>query len=573
MDYDTLKPNKLIAIYGRVSSTNQENEGTIETQIAAVKEYANAKGYIIVREYLDNGWSGDSIVRPELDKLRVDAKKKVWEAVLVYDPDRLARRYSYQELVMDELREAGAEVIFVTTPAPTNSVEKILYGVQGLFAEYERAKIAERFRLGKVRKANEGYVIASEAPYGYTFIKRKGNRGDTDFHQGYYQVNEKEAEIVGNIFSWVADDALTIRGVVKKLLDMGIKPRKSKREVWSTSTLSTLLRNKTYIGEAHFGASYAIVPIKPLKKEVYRKNKKTSRRAKPEEEWIKIKVPAIIDRNLFERTAKRLKSNYESLSRNTKNEYLLSGKIWCSCGVRRSGEGPQRGKHLYYRCTSRVKSFPLKSECLEAGMNVRIVDRVVWNKIFQLMSSPELLLKQAERWLSTQRPEIKESRIDVDSFNAEIVKLKEQQRKYTKAYSENVISLEQLKEYSFPVKEKITEIEKQSICHETQIDKKSENVLPDYSDLKTFAQEASIVLGNLNFQSKKAVIQNIINKVVGTKEELTVSGNIPIKYLDHVEFNPNYRYGVSGTQHEDLLNSIAFSFNIRLKEYDRKNIA
>jgi len=107
------KEIKLIAIYARVSTSNQENEGTIETQLAAVKEFANKNNYTIVQEYLDNGWSGDSIVRPALDKLRMDAKKKIWEAVLMYDPDRLARRYSYQELVMDELREAGIEMIFV----------------------------------------------------------------------------------------------------------------------------------------------------------------------------------------------------------------------------------------------------------------------------------------------------------------------------------------------------------------------------------------------------------------------------------------------------------------------------
>src|SRR3989338_2602965 len=96
---------KLIALYARVSTSNQENEGTIESQIVAMKEFAQKNGYTIVREYLDNGWSGDSIVRPALDQLRMDAKKKIWEGILFYDPDRLARRYSYQELIMDELRE------------------------------------------------------------------------------------------------------------------------------------------------------------------------------------------------------------------------------------------------------------------------------------------------------------------------------------------------------------------------------------------------------------------------------------------------------------------------------------
>src|SRR3989344_4122325 len=188
------KPNKLIAIYGRVSTSNQENEGTIETQLSAVREFAQKNSLAIVKEYTDEGWSGDSIVRPNLDQLRVDAKKKLWEAVLMYDPDRLARRYSYQELIIDELREAGIEVIFVTVSAPKNSEDKILHGVRGLFAEYERAKISERFRLGKKRKVEDGHVLTTEAPYGFNYIRKK------DKVHGYYEINKEEARVVKMIF-------------------------------------------------------------------------------------------------------------------------------------------------------------------------------------------------------------------------------------------------------------------------------------------------------------------------------------------------------------------------------------
>jgi site-specific DNA recombinase len=148
--------NKVIAVYARVSTSRQEEEQTIQSQLAALREFAQKHSYTVAREYIDDGWSGDMLARPALDKLRQDAKEKLWDAVLIYDPDRLARRYSYQELVMDELKEAGIEVLFVTVSAPKNSEDKILHGVRGLFAEYERAKIAERFRLGKLRKVKDG---------------------------------------------------------------------------------------------------------------------------------------------------------------------------------------------------------------------------------------------------------------------------------------------------------------------------------------------------------------------------------------------------------------------------------
>ena len=328
------KTISLIAVYARVSTARQEEEGTIETQLSAVREFAEKNSYTIVKEYIDNGWSGDMLARPQLDQLRQDAKGKIWEAVLIYDPDRLARRYSYQELVMDELREAGIEVLFVTTPSPKSGEEKILHGVKGLFAEYERAKITERFRLGKMRKVKEGHILVSEAPYGLTYVPKK------DGVHGCYEINEAEIRNLKKIFSLV-DEGLTLRGVVKKLQELAIKPRKSKRGVWSTSTLTHLLRNRTYIGEAHYGKSYAVVPENPISTEKYRKMRKTSRKIRPDGEWITIAVPTVLDRNLFMRVQERLRTNFELSQRNRKNDYLLAGRTWCVCGTRRTGEGPQ----------------------------------------------------------------------------------------------------------------------------------------------------------------------------------------------------------------------------------------
>lgn len=569
--------NNQIAIYARVSSSNQENEGTIETQLSAVYAFAKDKGYRIIQEYADNGWSGDSIVRPELDRLRVDAKKKLWDAVLIYDPDRLARRYSYQELVMDELREAGIEVLFVTTPAPSNGIEKILYGVQGLFAEYERAKITERFRLGKVRKANEGHIIVSEAPYGYTFIPKQGKRGEADFRQGYYEVNEYEADVVNRIFLWVAKDGLTIRALVKRLQELSIPPRKSKRGVWNTSTLSTLLRNKTYIGEGHFGASYATVPVNPLKKEGYRKVKKTSRRSKPEEEWIKIPTPKIIDEALFFKVQERLKSNAESSNRNTKNEYLLASKIWCTCGKRRTGEGAMNGKHLYYRCTDRVKSFPLPPSCLEAGLNARRADKLVWQHIAELMSSPDLILMQAERWLHEQKSKPVSPSVNIETLTKEISKLKEQETRYTKAFGAGLVSMEQLKEYLEPVREKIAALKSQVEKAGNAKSEVSQILMPDKTTIEAFVIEAIKQLSNLNFVSKKAIIKEVVEKVIGTREKLQVYGYIPVSNLNHVSLCSDNRYGANTIPHESgntdvKQNEIPFAITIQMAEGMVKNI-
>lgn len=521
---------KLIATYGRVSTSNQENEGTIETQLSAVNQFAEKNGYIIVKQYIDNGWSGDSLARPALDQLRMDAKLKRWNAVLIYDPDRLARRGAWQEVVIEELKELEIEVLFVTIPQPKTDEDIIMYKMRGVFTEYERMKIKERFRLGKVRKAKEGHIIVSEAPYGYNFIVKKGKRGDADFLQGHYEINERETQIVKSIFSWVDNDGLRLRGIVRRLQELGIPPRKSKRGVWNTSTLSTLLRNRTYIGEGHYGASYATIPVNPTKKEGYKKIKKTSRRMKPESEWIKIPTPKIIDEELFNRVGQILRSNFEMSERNTKNEYLLAGKIWCNCGKRRAGEGPQRGKHLYYRCTDRIKSFPLQPSCKEKGLNARILDPLVWEKTTELMSSPELLTKQVERWINNQNNGNYTSVINTEETRKEISKLKDQEGRYAKAYGSGVITIEQLKEYLAPVKEKISLFENQIANADLENQKIGEKTLPKLSEIETFTQKVSKALSNnLNFSSKKDIIRTVIDRVVGTRERLQVYGYIPIE--------------------------------------------
>ncbi|MDP3948610.1 MAG: recombinase family protein [bacterium] len=529
---DIKKTLNLIAVYARVSTAKQEEDGTIETQLLAVREFAKKNGYTIVKEYIDDGWSGDILARPQLDQLRQDAKSKIWEAVLAYDPDRLARRYSYQELVMDELREAGVEVLFVTTPSPKNGEEKILHGVKGLFAEYERVKIAERFRLGKLRKVKEGHILVSEAPYGLTYVSKK------DGVQGYYEINEEEIRNLKKIFSLV-DEGMTLRGVVKKLQELRIRPRKSKRGVWSTSTLSHILRNKTFIGEATYGKSYAVVPENPINTEKYKKMRKTSRKIRPDNEWITIPVPPILDRDLFMRVQERLRTNFELCERNRKNEYLLAGRTWCVCGYRRTGEGPQHGKYLYYRCTSKVHTFPFPSECREKGINARIADKMVWQRIAKLMSSPELLTAQMNNWLKKRHNGRQNGGVAVEDMRKDILKLKEQEDRYNKAYGAGLFPIEKLREYAIPIRDRVAAIESQIAESETERRGINEAVLPKPHEVEVFCQENIRTLHGLNFEAKRVIVMDTVEKIIGSQQELKVSGYIPVE--NHVKLQTVHR--------------------------------
>lgn len=543
MENTPQKEIKFVAVYARVSTSNQEDQKTIDAQLSEVREFAKNK-YIIVKEYIDEGWSGDILARPDLDQLRHDARNREWDAVLIYDPDRLGRQLFYQQIVIEELKQLDIEILFVTMPPVKNASDELMFGVRGLFAAYEKAKITERFRIGKVNRVKNNQVLVSEAPYGYNYIPNKGKRGSEDYVAGHYEKNEGEAKIVENIFKWVADDKLTIRAVVKKLQKLKISPRKSKKGTWNTSTLSILLRKEVYIGAAYWGASYATVPLNPFKKDIYRKVKKSSRRIRPKDQWYKItSVPAIIDKDLFERAGLQLKKNFQLLGRNKKNNYLLAGVIFCICGQRRAGEGPQHGKHLYYRCDDRVNCFPLPRTCTEGGINARIADEAVWQRIKMIMSSPELMKKQIERWLEKQKINNKnlDSTVDTKETQKEMNKLQAQEDRFAKAYSKEIISLEKFEEYTTPLREKIHGFKKQIIKACLEKTPKNEILLPNQSEIESFAKEAMQKLKDLSFEVKRAIVRQLVSKVIASRKALQVYGTINLNEIFYVFFCSEYR--------------------------------
>ena len=527
----------LIAIYARVSTNRQENEQTIENQILALQVFAKVNGHTIVNRYLDDGWSGTILARPGLDELRLDARKKLWEAVLIYDPDRLARRYSYQELVIDELQDLGFQVLFVTTPTPKDDSDKLLMGVKGLFAEYERAKIADRFRLGKLRKAREGNIVTSQAPYGYDYIPKQATA------EGHYKVNKQEAHVVKMIFEWIANEKLTIRGVVVRLKDMGIPPRKSERGVWNTSTLTNLLRNETYIGAAHYNRSTAVVPEKPLKHDKYKRIKKSSRKFRPIADWIEIPTPAIIAKDLFEKARVQLKVNYQLCDRNKKNEYLLAGLMYCVCGRRRTGEGPQKGKHLYYRCTDKVHCFPLPPNCIEPGVNARIADKLVWEGIVNLMSSKKLLKENALRFSGDKQESVTSSSNDTSELKREIEKLKKEETRYIKAFGAEIINIDQFKEAIGDLKTRRAVLERQVGHLESQKQDVDNVITPTDEQIEIFSRAAKHVLINkLTFGPKQVIVRKAVETVIGVQRKLKVRGYLPMKEVfDNVKFHSERR--------------------------------
>ena len=154
------------ALYARVSTERQADRGTIGSQLAVLREHLATAGDELVDEYVDDGQSGARLDRPGLDALRDAAEAGLVQRVWVLSPDRLARAYAYQVLVLDELDRFGVTVAFTDSPglAADDPQATLLTQVQGVIAEYEKAKIAERYRRGKLFRARAGRSSLGRRP-------------------------------------------------------------------------------------------------------------------------------------------------------------------------------------------------------------------------------------------------------------------------------------------------------------------------------------------------------------------------------------------------------------------------
>jgi site-specific DNA recombinase len=188
---------KVAAIYARVSSDRQKENHTIASQVVALTEYAETHEYRVPAEwrFQDEGYSGASLLRPGLEALRDLAAAGHIEAVLIYSPDRLSRKYAYQVLLAEELCRCGVELVFLQAPSGTTPEDQLLVQFQGMIAEYERAQIAERSRRGKRHRARQGSInVLSGAPYGYRYVRK------SDTAAAYYEVLESEAGVVRRVY-------------------------------------------------------------------------------------------------------------------------------------------------------------------------------------------------------------------------------------------------------------------------------------------------------------------------------------------------------------------------------------
>jgi site-specific DNA recombinase len=389
-----------VAIYARVSSDQQAERQTIGSQLSELKALARRDGHEVQDGmlFVDNGHSGTTLIRPALERLRDMIALSAIGIVYVHAPDRLARSYAHQVLLLEEFARADARVVFLNRPIGDSPEDNLLLQLQGMFAEYERAKLLERSRRGKRHRAEAGAVsVLARAPFGYRYVGRDAGGGEAR-----YDVDEEAARVVRQIFTWVGQERLTLAGVCRRLLEAGV-PSPTGQAHWSRAMVHMLLLNPAYTGRAVYGRRQCVpwrAPLRPPRGHGGVPRRPWRQVPAPPERHIGVPVPAIVDEALFAAAAEQLEENRR---RNRERlgglQYLLRGLLVCQkCGYAFVGYNPKPRR--YYRCSGTDRNrFHGQLRCDARLLAVEPLEAAVWDEVCRLLRDPARVVEEYRRRL------------------------------------------------------------------------------------------------------------------------------------------------------------------------------
>jgi len=519
---------KRVAIYARVSSKRQAEAGTIESQLAALRERVEQDGFHLSEEltFVDEGYSGATLIRPGLERLRDVVALKGLDRLYVLSPDRLARKYAYQVLLLDEFQQAGVEVIFLNWQSLGETPEEELFiQVQGVVAEYRRAKIRENSRRGKRHSAQAGNVsVLSGAPYGYHYVNKEDGGG-----KARYEIVPEEARVVRQVFRWVGLERVSIGEVCRRLQKAGICTRTGKT-TWDRTTVWGMLKNPAYKGTAAFGKTRAglLRPrLRAQRGHPLQPRRSVSTTPVSEEEWLFIPVPAIVDEALFDTVHVQLQENRRRARQSKRGaRYLLQGLLVCAqCQYAYYGKAisnkAAKGKkrdYAYYRCIGTdAYRFAGERVCDNIQVRTDMLDQLVWEEICALLEDPQRLEQEYQHRLQAPNKENE----DLVAIQAQIVKVRRGIARLIDSYAEGFIEKQEFQPRISRLRQRLTSLETQTQQLEDEMARQAELRLV-VTRLEDFAAKVTDSLAEANWLTKRELIRTLVRQVEIGKEEVNV---------------------------------------------------
>ncbi len=513
-----------IAFYTRVSTRGQQQAQTIDQQLERLHSYAATHPeWQIAAEhvYRDDGFSGAKLNRPGLDRLRDHARAARFSCVLITAPDRLARSYVHQILLIDELKQLGCTVEFVDRPMSDDPHDQLLLQIRGAVAEYERTLIADRMRRGRQARIRHGQLLPwATAPYGYVLD------ADRPRDPQGMRLHPVTSVVVEQIFAWFTDvqAPLTLYQVAKQLTASQIPTPKGKWR-WNPSTVRNILRSPLYYGMAAYGRTRP-VPARRRKSALEKVGPGVSTQPTPPEEWIMIPVPAIVSREVFEVAQRRLNQNKQMARRNnTVHDYLLRGLVSCGgCQLTCSGREVSPG-YTYYVCAGRSNTLRRAAgeRCYARYVPAQALDELVWQDLCQVLREPALLTHELMRaqdgeWLpqalQAQRTTVQQA----------LAQLERQQARLLEVYLAEVIGRDEFERKRQELSQTQEGLQAQLRHLEAQAQQHLD--LMGLADgLTAFCARVTPSLDHLDFSQRRQLIELLIDRVI------VADGAVEIRYV------------------------------------------
>jgi site-specific DNA recombinase len=505
------------AIYARVSSEHQVQQETIASQIAALRERVLADELVLDEElvFVDDGCSGSSLMRPSMERLRDMAYAGAFDRLYVHSPDRLARRYAHQVLLMEELKRSGIEVAFLNHSIGESPEEQLLLQVQGMIAEYESAKIVERSRRGRRHAAQRGSLNAiAHAPYGYRYINKYQAGGEA-----YYQVVPNEAAIVRQMFVWVGQDRLSLSAVSRRLQEEGHRSPKGNAR-WNRASICDMLKNPAYKGLAAYGKTRMGERLPRLR--APRNQSDTPRRQRTchgtsPSEHIRIPVPPIISEDLFATVQEQLQENRqrsrEQLQRAA--QYLLQGLTVCGCCGsaycgRRTSASRRRTRYAYYHCVGTdAHRFGGERICNNKQISGAAIEAAVWEDVRELLRDPNAVRNEYQRRLQESGSE---DSGDSEQLARQIQSARRAISRLIDAYTDELVTKDEFEPRMQTAKARLARLESEAI-ERAQRKSQCAELKHAIGQLQNFSDRLRDGLDNADWTTRREIIRTLVKAV------------------------------------------------------------
>jgi site-specific DNA recombinase len=523
------------AIYVRVSTQRQAQAQTIDQQIDRLRTHLGAQGWQLPEGniFRDDGYSGASLKRPGLDRLRDRAAMSSFDKIFITDPDRLARNYVHQVLLLEELQKHGCRVEFLDRPMSQDPHDQLLLQIRGAVAEYERTLIAERMRRGRQRQFEAGKMLPwTRAPYGYRMAADRPRDPS-----GVYQ-DPADAAVVAEMFAWYLEGRHTLHGLVDHLYELGVLSPSGKPH-WSGPSIRGILRNPVYTGLIYAGRT------RTREAKVRRSATHPIGRPQgtatpiPKEDWIEVgAVPAVVTREQFDRVQAKLAANASFAARNNKvGTYLLRALVSCgrcglACMARRL---PPRNS--YYVCTGKTQAARHRNggTCGSLYIPSQAIDDLVWQDLCELLRHPNAVA-EAFRLASVGAWHPQEFQARRDRLRQGRASLAQQLERLTEAYLGGVIPLPEYERRRAEIVTRDASLAEQEKRLSGEADRLNE-ALGLAASLEVFCRRVSNGLESATFDQKRQLVELLIDRVVVTGDEIEIRYVFPTSpQSEHVRF-------------------------------------